>query len=110
MKVNKDDVEPIEDTCGSIRELYRSEKFSIAYVVLTGKAREHTHRKMEEVYYVEKGIGQLIINDSVTDLKEGDLVPIPKNSWHYLKNLGKEPLEVTVTNSPPFDRSDVITK
>ncbi len=65
---------------------------------------------MEEVYYVERGNGQLIVDDEVIELKEGDLISIQQNSWHYLKNLGKKPLEITVTNSPPFDRNDVIMK
>ncbi|NIO44129.1 MAG: cupin domain-containing protein [Candidatus Aenigmarchaeota archaeon] len=110
MKINKNDVKAIEDTCGSIRELYRSEKMSIAYVTLLGKAKEHTHRTMEEVYYIERGKGQLIVDGEIISLKKDDLIPIPQNSWHYLKNLGKKPLEIMVTNSPPFDRDDVIMK
>lgn len=111
-KTSKYDVEPKEDPCGLMRELYNSDNLSIAHVVVLGKAREHLHKKMEEIYYVEKGKGQLIIGNDVLNVKEGDVIPIPKNTWHYLNksNENGEKLEVLVISHPRYDPKDMIFK
>ena len=103
-KINKYNVEPIRDACGLIRELYKSSALSISTVEVIGKARKHKHEKMEEIYYVEDGNGSVVIEEEVIDLKQGDLISIPKHKWHYLQGN----LEVIVINSPPYDVSDVI--
>ncbi len=107
-KINKKDVEPKEDPCGLLRELYHSENLSISHDIVLGTAEKHMHKKMEEVYYVEKGDGQLIIGDEVLDIKEGDIISIPKNTWHFLKKLKDKPLEVLVITYPRYDPDDLI--
>lgn len=107
-KISKYDVKPIEDPCGLLRELYKSENLSIAHVVVLGDARKHMHKEMEEVYYVEKGEGQLVIGDKVLDIRQGDTIPIPKNTWHCLKKLEGKELEVLVITYPKYDHDDLI--
>ena len=107
-KISKDKIEPKEDPCGLLRELYSSENLSIAHDVVLGKARKHKHIKMEEVYYVEKGSGKLIIGDEVLSIKTGDLVAIPKNTLHYLKKENNKDFEVLVITYPKFDADDLI--
>lgn len=107
-KINKNEVKPKEDPCGALRELYNSRDLSIAYDVVTGTAGKHMHRKMEEVYYVEKGEGQLVIGEEILDIKEGDVIPIPKNTWHFLRKLEGKPLEVLVITHPKYDPNDLI--
>lgn len=107
-KVNKYNVEPFEDPCGLMRELYHSDNVSIAHVQVSGQAERHKHRKTEEIYYVEKGEGELIVDGEVLILKEGDLFPVPKNSWHYLKKIECKPFEVLVISYPRFDPEDFI--
>lgn len=84
-KTSLQDVEPIQDPCGLLREIYNSENLSIAHVIVTADAKKHMHKKLEEVYYVTKGEGQIVIGNDVLDIKEGDTIPIPKNTWHFLK-------------------------
>jgi len=107
-KVNKKDIKPKEDPCGLLRELYNSDNLSISHDVVIGTAGKHMHKKMEEVYYVERGEGQLVIGDEVLDIKEGDIVSIPKNTWHFLKKLEDKPLEVLVVTYPKYDPDDLI--
>lgn len=107
-KINKQDVKPKEGPCGLLRELYNSENLSIAHLIVLGEARKHMHKKMEEVYYIEKGVGKLVIDGKVLDIRRGDVVSIPKNTWHHLKKSGERPLEVLVITSPRFDLNDVI--
>jgi mannose-6-phosphate isomerase-like protein (cupin superfamily) len=107
-KINKHDVKPIDDPCGQLRELYHSANISIAHDTVTGEARKHMHKVMEEIYYVEKGKGQIVIGDETIDITEGDLIPIPKNTWHYLKPVEGKPLEVLVITYPKYDPNDLI--
>ena len=107
-KINKYEIKPKEDPCGLLRELYNSENLSIAHDTVLGEVRKHMHRKMEEVYYVEKGEGELVIDDKVLSIREGDIIPIPKGSWHYLKKLEGKPLEVLVITHPRYDPNDLI--
>ena len=107
-KINKRDIEPKETSCGLLRELYASENLSIAHDIVLQDAKKHMHKKMEEIYYVEKGEGELVIGNEVLKIKEGDLIPIPKNTWHYLRRIKNKPLEVLVITYPKFDPKDVI--
>jgi len=108
MKVSKSEIKPKRYSCGLLRELYSSENLSIAHNTVLGEARKHMHKKMEEIYYVEKGEGELVIEDEVLNIREGDLIPIPKNSWHYLKKIEGKPLEVLVITYPRYDPNDLI--
>ncbi|MBI4019940.1 MAG: cupin domain-containing protein [Candidatus Aenigmarchaeota archaeon] len=107
-KVRFIDVKPLEDACGLLRELYHSDNMSIAHVEVIRDARKHKHLKMEEVYYVNKGIGQLYLGGKVLGIEEGDTIPIPKGTWHYLKKFRDIKLEVLAITHPRYDPEDVI--
>ncbi|MFH0987369.1 MAG: cupin domain-containing protein [Patescibacteria group bacterium] len=109
-KINKKDVKPKIDPCGLLRELCNSENVSIAHDTVLGTAKEHMHHQMEEIYYVEKGEGQLVIDKEILDITEGDLIPIPKNTWHYLKKIAGKNLEVLVITHPKYIPEDLILK
>ncbi|MCH7759457.1 cupin domain-containing protein [Patescibacteria group bacterium] len=91
-----------------LRELYNSKNISIAHVEVTGTADKHLHRQMEEIYYIEKGQGQLIIGDQILEVKPGDIIPIPKNTWHYLKKTNDQIFEVLVITHPRYNADDLI--
>lgn len=85
-------IEPIDDVCGKIKELHHSDNLSIAYVTITGMAKPHMHKIMEEVYYIIKGEGLLHIDFECRKIQPGDIIPIPKEKYHYLKNTNDKPL------------------
>lgn len=103
-----EDVVSIEDTCGTIKELYKSEGMSLAYATVEGKAKSHKHNVMEEVYFVVKGQGYLTVDSNKHKIEEGDLVSIPKGSWHFLESEKENALEVLVATHPKFNLEDVI--
>lgn len=116
-KVNKNNVEPEEDPCGLRRDLYHSSNLSIAHFQITGQAEKHKHpeksksgEEREEIYYVEKGEGEIVVNGETLSLKEGDIYPVSKNSWHYLKKVEGKPFEVLVISHPEYDPDDFITE
>lgn len=106
-KVNKNDIRPKRDPCGLVRELYHSENISIAHNTIVEAARNHMHRTINETYYVLKGRGQLIIGEETLDIREGDLVPISKGTWHYLKKIEEDSLEVLVVTYPKYNPEDL---
>ena len=108
--VNKNSVKTIEDVCGVIRELYNSQNMSISLATITGISVPHMHKKMEEIYYVVKGRGKITIDGDSAKIKEGDLVSIPKNKFHYVETESNESIEVIVATHPKFDTMDVIKK
>ncbi len=116
-RVNRNNVEPEEDPCGLRRDLYHSGNLSIAHFQITGQAEKHKHpeksksgEEREEIYYVEKGEGEIIVNGETLTLKEGDTYPVPKNSWHYLKKVEGKLFEVLVISHPEYDPDDFITE
>jgi mannose-6-phosphate isomerase-like protein (cupin superfamily) len=106
-KINKDEIVPKDDACGAIRELYRSPNLTMAHVEITGDAKSHLHKQMEEIYYVTKGEGELVIGDKVLKIREGDLIPIPKNTYHQLRKTNEAPFEIIFVTYPAFDMKDV---
>ncbi len=107
LKINIADVPLKEDPCGALGEMYSSDNLGFAFVIAKGKATPHIHKKMEEVYFIIKGEGELVIGEETLQIKPGDLIPIPKNVIHYLLPTG-EPLEVLVTTHPKYIPSDFI--
>lgn len=96
-----------EDVCGKLQELYDSENMSIAYTTITERTTPHKHQKMEEVYYVVKGKGKVRIGETITEIKPGDIIPIPKNIFHNIEEV-ESALELLVVTYPTFDKNDVI--
>ena len=110
MITHKDDVKPIDDPCGELRELYQSDTLGIAHVIFSPKseAKLHLHRVMEEVYYITKGKGKIVIGDKEHDIREGDTVAIPKNVPHKAINPNDEVMEALVVTHPKFMPEDLI--
>lgn len=105
--IHKDDVAPKSDACGLIRQLYSSRHLTIAHVEVVGVAKKHSHLIMEEIYYVTKGSGELVLGDKVLKIKEGDTIPIPKNTAHQLRTVDGKPFDIIFVTYPRFDLSDV---
>lgn len=106
--INRSSVKTFPDVCGTISELYSSDYVSFTIATITGKSTPHMHKKMEEIYYILRGEGTIYIGDDSSPIKEGDLIPIPKNIFHHVLTKEGESIEVVVVTHPKFDKSDVI--
>lgn len=109
-KVSKKEISPKEDACGLIRELYSSDHLTLSHVEITGDAKSHLHKYLEEVYYVTKGEGEILIGDKLIKVQEGDLIPIPKNTYHQLRKTNAKPFEIIFITYPAFTMKDVYFK
>ena len=108
--ISRNKVKSIEDVCGTIKELYSSTNLSLSIATITGKSTSHMHKKMEEIYFILKGKGKIFVGDESVTIKEGDLVVIPKNKFHYVQTEKGESIEVVVATHPGFNPNDVIEK
>ena len=67
----------------------------------------HLHKSHDEILYIKKGSGVLILNGTRHTVKEGMVVMIPRKSIHKYVNTGKE-INIAVSMfSPPFDGKDI---
>lgn len=106
--IRMDDVPPKQDSCGELRELFSSKNIGIAHTIVSGTTQKHMHKRTEEVYYVIKGAGIMVLGDEEAIIREGDTIPILKNTWHCLKTINGKPFELLAVTHPKFDQTDMI--
>tara|TARA_Y100000589_G_scaffold186303_1_gene176421 strand:+ start:456 stop:857 length:402 start_codon:yes stop_codon:yes gene_type:complete len=72
--------------------------------------RLHKHVQHVENVYISEGYGEFQLGDSTYKVKSGDLIIIPKNTWHGVVVKSKEPMKVISIQSPEFTGNDRIFK
>jgi mannose-6-phosphate isomerase-like protein (cupin superfamily) len=112
--VNADDVYGYQGICGQVKELLNPSNcdisnLDIAFITVDpGKnSQPHSHRSIEEVYYILTGSGEINVGNYNGHVKAGHAIYIPKGDPHTIKNISNEPLVLLAINSPPYDPSDV---
>lgn len=66
------------------------------------ESREHYHKKTEEVYYILKGRGALVLDGEHVPVGPGDVVLIRPGVRHHSEGE----IEVLIVCCPPFEDSD----
>jgi len=64
------------------------------------KMRIHKHLNNDELIFIHKGEGTLTLDEESINVKTGDVVFVPRNTWHGLDNTGKENLLMVFQYSP----------
>jgi len=84
LRRDPEDVEPWAETCVQIRPLIEEADEAAAEVhhVEIRDARLHYHEKTDEVYYVIRGQGTMVLDDEVIELHEGVVVYVPRGVKH----------------------------
>ena len=70
------------------------------------KVKIHKHMQHVENIYVSEGSGIFYLADSVFNIKSGDLIVVPKNTWHGVDVNSNIPLKVLSVQSPEFIGND----
>ena len=65
----------------------------------------HSHPNGEEVIYIVKGSGRVMIDGVIEPVKEGCAVLFPQGSIHMLQNTGDTEMKVACFFAPPSDLS-----
>ncbi|MGO9146280.1 MAG: cupin domain-containing protein [Desulfomonilia bacterium] len=115
---NWKDVNTIEDGCGGtiykILDVENSGLKSLEIVMCIFSpgevAKLHYHQRMEEIYYVLDGEGEVELNGKWFKVRADDSVAIPIGTTHRMKNTSSDKvLRFLSVNSPEWILSDMIT-
>lgn len=60
----------------------------------------HKHLNEDEFLFVQKGTVEITLGDDIQTGEHGDLIYVPKNTWHGFKNTGKEDVTLLFGYSP----------
>lgn len=63
----------------------------------------HAHEP-EQCYFILKGKGLMDIEGETCEVNSGDVIHIPSNKMHGIRNIGDMALEYLTANSPAFTK------
>ncbi len=75
---------------------------SLVKIPVGSAVARHLHPKEVETVYLLQGQGSLILGETETSVKAGQVVAIPKGLEHELINNGDEPIELIAFFTPPI--------
>ena len=70
------------------------------------EVKPHFHKTHDEIVYVIKGSGQMLVNSKWIDVKPGTVHFNPMNKVHSTRNTGKDPLVVLSIFTPSMKEVD----
>lgn len=77
-------------------------------IFIKEKVAMHKHEFHSENVIVLEGTATMYLDGITYEIKPGDIIFIPKNTWHEVKVSSSIPLKVISIQSPFFDGSDRI--
>lgn len=84
-----------------------SDSLVSSFVIFVKKqVREHKHLKHTEHVYILDGTGEMTLDKTTFQVKKGDMITIPKNTFHSLKTTSSSPVKVLSVQAPHFDGTD----
>lgn len=93
------------------RALYTDTSNVSSFVIFIKKeVKAHKHIEHAEHVIVLEGKAKMTLNDETFSIKKGDVIFIPKNSFHSVKTTSKIPLKVLSIQAPYFDGKDRVFK
>ena len=109
------DVEDLTPDSTAYDNLYikklSSDSLSTSFAIwIKLKVKLHKHDFHTEHVYVLEGSGDFTLGDTTQPIKKGDLITIPKNTWHGVEVTSKVPLKVVSIQSPEFKGIDRVFK
>ena len=74
----------------------KSQKLTLGNTILYPRcrARGHSHDDLEEIYYIIKGHGKMIIGDDEFEAGPGDSFYVPFGLFHSTINTSNTPMEI----------------
>lgn len=90
------------------RELLNAQHLSVCVVrIAPGQTVKpaHSHPNGEEVVYIIRGSGRVVVDGAVGEVKEGTAILFPQGSVHMVQNSGSEEMKAICFYAPPSDLS-----
>ena len=94
----------------SARPLYSDSLASSFVIFIKKEVKEHKHAAHAEHIVVLEGTAVMKVDGNSFKIKKGDVIFVPKDTWHYVKVTSKTPLKVLSIQAPNFDGKDRIFK
>ena len=106
-----DDLQPTEAFDNIHVQKIDSDSLSTTFAIWVKlKVKMHKHVKHIEKVYIIEGKGEFTVSDSTYKVKKGDLIVIPKDTWHSVTVSSKKPMKVISIQSPEFKGLDRVFK
>ena len=106
-----DDLQPTEDFDNIHVQKIESDSLSTTFAIWVKlKVKMHKHVNHVENVYIIEGKGDFNVSDSTYKVKEGDLIVVPKDTWHGVNVSSKNTMKVISVQSPEFKGLDRIFK
>ncbi len=67
----------------------------------------HLHKDHDVVMHVKDGSAIVILNGTHYFVEEGDIVLVPRKTWHETKNTGEESFAIINVFYPPYSGEDI---
>ena len=84
---------------------------STTFVIwVKSKVKMHKHLEHVENIYVTQGEGKFHLGATTYHIEPGDLIVVPKNTWHGVEVTSDIPLKVISIQSPEFKGIDKVFK
>jgi mannose-6-phosphate isomerase-like protein (cupin superfamily) len=93
-----------------VQKIYGDSLVSTFVIWVKKEVKTHKHLYHSENIYVLDGKGKFTLGDSTYAIKKGDMLFVPKNTWHAVSTISKKPLKVISVQAPEFDGTDRILK
>ena len=94
----------------SITKLSTNSDATTFAIWIKKKVKIHKHINHTEHVYIKQGKGKFQLADSLYNVKTGDLIIIPKNTWHGVIVESRNPMKVISIQSPEFFGKDRVFK
>jgi|TARA_A100001234_G_scaffold216277_1_gene222058 quercetin dioxygenase-like cupin family protein len=107
-----DKIEPINEDYDniSITKLSTNSDATTFAIWIKKKVKIHKHINHTEHVYIKQGKGKFQLADSLYNVKTGDLIIVPKNTWHGVIVESRNPMKVISIQSPEFFGKDRVFK
>ena len=106
-----DKIEPDNDYDNIYVKKLSSEFNATTFAIWIKKSvRLHKHIEHIENVYITEGNGDFQLGDTIYKVNSGDLIVIPKNTWHGVIVNSQKPMKVISIQSPEFHGKDRIFK
>lgn len=88
------------------RPLYSDSLASSFVIFIKNQVKEHKHVTHTEHVYILDGTGEMTLGKNKFTVKKGDMIFIPKNTFHALKTTSPAPVKALSIQAPFFDGKD----
>jgi mannose-6-phosphate isomerase-like protein (cupin superfamily) len=94
-----------------VRSLYTDSATVSGFVIFIKKeVKLHKHVEHTEQVLILDGEAIMNLGEREFKVKKGDMILIPKNTFHSVKTTSKKPLKVLSIQAPYFDGKDRVYK